>query len=148
MGVTRPRPERAQRGQMTIELALALPVAVAVAAIVVNALAFMADCAEFDRLAHQAVRVHAVSPAYGQGPAQSCALVQSDIQASIDATNVEASVTYAGAAGDLVTYTATLLYHPTLFGMGLRDEVMGVALPALTHTVEYTVDVYKPGVVI
>ena len=35
-----------------------------------------------------------------------------------------------------------------LFGLGLKSEVMGVALPKLSHTEELVVDCYKPGVLL
>ena len=38
--------------------------------------------------------------------------------------------------------------HATLFGLGLKSEVMGVALPKLSHTEELVVDCYKPGVLL
>ena len=139
---------KSEAGQMTVELAVAFPVLIIVAVIAVNACAFLVDCAVFDRVAHEAVRVHATSPAYRQGAAQSCALVEQEVRDAVDADNVEISVTYGSAGHDLQRFTATLQYFPTLFGMGLRSEVFGVALPSLTHSTSYVVDVYKPGVVI
>ena len=70
------RCKRFEKGQMTVELAVAMPVLIVVAVIAANALTFFAECAVFDRVAHEAVRVHAAAPAYGQGPGQSCALVE------------------------------------------------------------------------
>ena len=52
-------PHRRESGQATVELMAALPVMIAIAVIVVNATLFLSDCAAFDRLAHQAVRIHA-----------------------------------------------------------------------------------------
>ena len=46
------------------------------------------------------------------------------------------------------SFSATLEYMPTLFGLGLKSEVMGVALPKLSHTEELVVDCYKPGVLL
>ena len=46
------------------------------------------------------------------------------------------------------SFSATLEYMPTLFGLGLRSEVMGVAMPKLSHTEELVVDCYKPGVLL
>lgn len=132
---------------MTVELAVAMPVLIIVAVIAVNALTFFAECAVFDRVAHEAVRVRAAAPAYGQGPDQSCSLVEQDVRAVLDAENLDVSVSYGPAGFDCEQFTATLEFHPTLFGLGLRSEVFGVALPALSHTTSYIVDVYKPGVV-
>ena len=139
---------RHESGQMTVELAVAMPVLIIVAVVAVNAMIFFCQCATFDRVAHQAVRVHAAAPAYGQGAAQSCALVEQDIRAVIDEPNVDVTVSHGSAGADFDCYTATLEYHPTLFGLGLRSQVFGVAMPPLSHTTTYVVDSYKPGVVI
>lgn len=139
---------RSESGQMTIELAVAFPVLVVVAVIAMNACAFFGDCAVFDRAAHEAIRVHAASPAYRQGTAQSCSLVEQDIRSAIDADNVDVSVSSGAEGFDFVRFTATLEFSPTLFGMGLRSEVFGVPLPRLTHSTSLVVDVYKPGVIV
>ena len=126
------------RGQMTVELLVVLPVVLIVAVVAVNALTFFGDCAAFDRVARNAVRLCAASPAYGQDAGRGAeeALVRDNL-----AVGVEVS---GGVLGH-VTYTATLAYAPTLFGLGLRDEVLGVRLPRLEHRVSLTVDPYKPG---
>ena len=142
------RQGRERSGQMTVELAAALPALLIVAMIAVNALTFFDQCAVFDRAARQAVRVYAASPGYGQTAAQSCALAQADIIAELGATNVDVSVACVPAERNLERYAATLEFSPTLFGRGLRSDVFGVAMPRLTHTVEYVVDSYKPGVII
>ena len=139
---------RSKSGQMTIELAVAFPVLVIVAVIATNACAFFGDCAVFDRVAHEAVRVHAASPAYRQGAAQSCALVEQEVRSALDAPNLDVSVSSGAEGFDFVRFTATLEYSPTLFGMGLRSEVFGVPLPRLTHSTSLVVDVYKPGVIV
>lgn len=147
MGVMR-RSCLCERGQMTIELAAALPVLLAVALIAANALTFFGQCAVFDRAAHQAVRVHATAPAYGQGAGSSCALIEADIREALDGRGVEVRVSHSSAERDLDRYTATLTFYPTLFGAGLRSQVFGVQMPSLTHTTEYVVDSYKPGVIV
>ena len=139
---------RMRRGQMTIELAVAMPVLIVVAVIAVNALTFFAECAVFDRAVHEAVLVHAASPAYGQGLDQSCALVEQAVLETLGTAGDDVSVTYGDAGFDFVQFTATLEYHPTLFGLGLRSEVFGVGLPTLTHATTLVVDVYKPGVIV
>lgn len=137
-----------EHGQASVELMMALPVMIAVAVIMVNALLFFSDCAAFDRLAHQAVRVHAASPAYGQDAQRSRDLVQSELERSFARDNLEVSVAVESVSGGRLAFDATLEYSPTLFGMSLRTEVFGVRLPGLSHTVSYVVDQYKPGVVI
>lgn len=133
---------------MTVELAVAMPVLIIVAVIAVNAMTFFCQCAVFDRIAHEAVRVHAAAPAYGQGAGQGCASVEQDIRAALGDSNIDVTVSYEPADADFDKYTATIEYHPTLFGLGLRSRVFGVALPTLTHSTSYVVDSYKPGVVV
>lgn len=139
---------RAQSGQMTIEMVVALPLLIAVAVIAVNAMTFFSECAVFDRVVCEAVRVHAAAPAYGQDVGQSVALVEQTVKSQLDAPNLGVSVTHGVTAPDLDEFKATLEFSPTLFGMGLRSEVMGVRMPRLKHEVKYVVDSYKPGVVI
>lgn len=127
---------------------VALPVMIAIAVVVVNATLFFSDCASFDRLAHQAVRVHAASPAYGQDAQRSRELVEGELARAFDRDNLAVSVAVESTFGGRLAFRATLEYFPTLFGMGLRSEVFGVQLPGLSHTVEYTVDQYKPGVLV
>ena len=131
-----------------MELVAALPVMIVIAVIVVNATLFLSDCASFDRLAHQAVRVHAASPAYGQDAQRSRELVENQLRQAFDRDNLSVSVAVESVFGGRLAFSATLEYFPTLFGMGLRSEVFGVRLPHLSHTVECTVDQYKPGVVV
>ena len=73
-----------ERGQMTVELAVVFPALLAVAVIAVNALLFFSECAAFDRVAREAVRVHTASPAYGQGLEQSCAQVAKTVEQAFD----------------------------------------------------------------
>ena len=135
-------------GQMTVELAVAFPVLVVVAVVAVNAMGFFAECASFDRLACQTVRVHATAPAYGQSSTAGCALVQAELESAFDRPNENVSVSCGATGFDLVRYDMTLEYSPTLFGLGLRSEVFGVALPKLRHEVSYVIDPYKPGVIV
>ena len=135
-------------GQMTIELAAAIPVLIVVAMIATNAMTFFGQCAIFDRAAHEAIRVYAAAPAYGQNPSQSCALIEEAIASALESKNVDVSVACSSAGRDLECYRATLEFSPTLFGMGLRSHAFGVAMPYLSHTTELVVDSYKPGVIV
>ena len=135
-------------GQATVEFAIALPVIVAVAVIAVNALLFFSECAAFDRAFRGAVRVHATSPAYGQGASESCALIKQTIDAVVADEGIETEVSAAGGGAGHTTFTATISFSPTLFGMGPVTDVFGVALPRLSHTSVMTVDCYKPGVIL
>ena len=138
--------QQGSSGQMTVELMVVLPVAIIIAAIVVNALLFFGDCAAFDRVARNAMRVYATSPTYGVQAGQSQASIQAAIQGEIDDSFEQVTVTYEGMSGGLTRYTATLDYAPNLFGMGLRDSVLGVALPHLQHSTSLVLDTYKPGI--
>ena len=142
------RSSRWTAGQMTVELVVAVPALIVVALIAFNACTFFAQCAVFDRAAHEAVRVYAVSPAYRQGYSQSCSLVEQGIQSALDAANVEVSVSHNSTGFDFDKFTATMEFSPTLFGAGLRSEAFGVAMPRLTHSSTFVVDVYKAGVII
>lgn len=145
MGVM--RKAQSASGQMTVEMAVALPVLLIVAVIAVNAMTFFSECASFDRVACEAVRVYAASPAYGQSVDQGVSLVKQSIGSQFDGSNLDVSVSHGVVDGDFDEYTATLTFHPTLFGRGLRSEVFGVSLPNLKHEVRYVVDSYKPGVI-
>lgn len=140
--------KRGAAGQMTVELAVALPVLIAVAAMAFNLCAFIADCAVFDRSVHEAVRVHATSPAYRQNSSQSCSYVKRDVDAALGSSDIDVDVSSQSAGLDFVRFTATMKYSPTLFGLGLRTQVFGIGLPRLSHSTSYVVDVYKPGVVV
>ena len=135
-------------GQMTVEFVAALPVLIAVAAVSVNALTFFGWCAAFDNDFRDSVRVYAASPAYGQGTGDTCALIEQALDERLSADNLSVSVSAHGISAGHTSFSATLEYMPTLFGLGLRSEVMGVAMPKLSHTEELVVDCYKPGVLL
>ena len=139
---------RCERGQMTIELAVAMPALIAVAVIAVNAMTFFADCAVFDRITCESVRVCAASPAYGEDAGREVALIEQAIRAQLSDQNLDVSVEHGVTGADFDEYRATLAYYPTLFGLGLRSQVFGVAMPHLTHVARYVIDGYKPGVVV
>ncbi len=135
-------------GQMSVELALILPVALVVAVVAVNAMVFFSECAAFDRVGRSAVRICATSPAYEQGLDQSIAQVEALIVQSLEVSEGDVEVSGYRSEWGHTTFEMTLTYRPTLFGLGMRDEVLGVALPSLTHTEKITVDCYKPGMVV
>lgn len=130
---------------MTVELLVVLPVALIVAVVAVNALTFFGDCAAFDRVARNAVRICATSPAHGQDVGRGASEICAVVEETMGRGNLEVKVEASGDVLGQVTFTATLRYAPTLFGLGLRDEVLGVRLPRLEHRTALTVDPYKPG---
>lgn len=139
---------RGEAGQATVELAVVLPIAIALAVIMVNALSFFEACAAFDRLARQTICAYAPAPGAGQGPAEVAALVESELEEALGASNLSIEVTVRGQAGSYQCYSGRLSFAPTLFGLGLKDEVFGVSLPRLVHEVDLTVDAYRPGVLL
>ncbi len=139
------RKERGDAGQATVELAVVLPVAIVLAVIVVNALSFFEACAAFDQLARQAICAYAPSPDAGQGPAEVAALVESELEEALGTSNLAIEVTVQGRAGSYQRYCGRLSFAPTLFGLGLKDEVFGVSLPRLVHEVDLTVDALSAG---
>ena len=136
------------QGQSTIEFVVVFPVLLIIAVVAVNAMLFFGDCAAFDRCARQSIRAVAASPGYGQSVGASVGQIQEQLEAQFDKEYQEAHVTAGATSGGLTTFTATLEFYPTLFGMGLKREVLGVSLPSLSHSVDLTVWVYKPGVVL
>ena len=134
MSVVSKKPAVGESGQMTAEMAVAMPALIVVAVIAVNACTFFYQCAVFDRVAHEAVRVYAASPAYGEGSGQACASVEQTVRSQLDDQNLDVSVAYAKVGADFDEYRVTLGFHPTLFGMGLRSEVFGASMPQLEHT--------------
>ena len=92
--------------------------------------------------------MHATAPAYGQDVSRGVALIEQAILEQLDDDNLDVEVSHGVTGLDFDEYTATLVFHPTLFGLGLRSEVFGVSLPRLSHEVRYVVDSYKPGVIV
>ena len=137
-----------ESGQMTVEFVIVFPVLIIVGVIAVNALLFLSDCAAFDRVARDAIRINGTSPAYGQSLEQSIAKIDQTIQANLDKEYLSSTVSASGDVLGHVTYTAELVFSPTLFGMGLRSSVFGISLPQFHHTASMTVDAYKPGVLL
>jgi len=137
-----------ESGQMAVEFAVVLPILLAIAVVAVNAGTLFVQCASFDRVARNAVRVCASAPPYGQGVDAAASQVESMIESALNQPNVRVSVLFEETHGGHVVYTARMEFAPTLFGMGLRMEVLGVSLPVMTHEVSMVVDRYKPGVVI
>lgn len=135
-------------GQATVELAVAFPVALTVAVIAVNAMLFFSDCASFDRASREMVRIHAASPAYGQQIEQSKAKIEDGLGSLFSRANLSTRVSVESVDGGHVRFNTTLEYSPTLFGLGLRSSVMGISLPHLEHTEQFTVDCYKPGMLL
>ena len=150
---------RSQRGQMSVELVAVIPVVLIVAAIGMNILDYMGQCAKFDRIASEAVRVYGVSPGYGQYGASNCnGAIERAIRQAFDTDAVDVEVSsqdinvFTGADtsnSNLLfalipsyrRYTCTMSFSPRFFG----TSIFGVLIPQTQHTTEYVIDPYEPG---
>lgn len=139
---------KTSQGQMTVEFVVMFPVALVIALVAVNAILFFSECAVFDRVFKTSVTSLAVSPAYGQSIDQSCSEIQHALEETAASDYVDVSVSSSGVQGGLVVFQAELSFSPTLFGSGALTGVFGVSFPALLHTSQMTVEVYKPGVIL
>ena len=148
MGIALANRARRSQGQMTVELAVCIPVLIAVSLVVCNAMLFLENCASFDRLAKDAVRVYAASPAQGQSAADCAALVQESLSKSFSQDYLEVDVQCAGTSGGCMCYSASLRFRPTLFGRSFSGAVYDVFLRPLEHTTQLVLDPYKPGVLL
>ena len=135
------------RGQTTVGLVIVMPVAIVLAAIALNALLFFSECARFDRIANNAVRVCAAAPAYGQGLDQSVARIDAIIEDAMG-PGVSCDVSVEGGGAGFSTFTMRMAYEPSFLGIDLKDQLFGVSLPALVHQTSLVVDSYKPGVLL
>lgn len=134
-------------GQMTVEFVVAFPAMLAIAFVAVNAILFFSDCAAFDRVFRNAVCAYAASPAYEQGTAESCALIEAQLSDSLSRENLSYQVSSSGVEGGTVTFSAQMRFLPTLFGKGSLSGVFGVSFPSLCHEERMVVSAYKPGLV-
>lgn len=136
-----------EQGQMTVELAVAFPVLIAIAVVVTNAALFLSECAAFDNLFRDSVRVCAISPAYGVDVGQTATQVEEFLSTSFDEPFESVSTVAEGVSSGHVCFTGTLELSPTLFGLRLKSSIFGVSLPKMVHEISLVVDVYKPSVV-
>lgn len=134
-------------GQATVELAILFPVIIIIAVIAVNALTFFTYCSDFDRSFKQEVSFIASNPGYGQSVSSTKSIIQSDLIEKFDNDYLEFEISVENVSGNFQAFNGKLKMHPTLFGMGLRSEIFGVALPTLNHQQKLVVEQYKPGVI-
>lgn len=141
-----------ERAQMTVELCTVIPVCLIVAAIVMNALTFFSECATFDRIGRNAVRIAASSPADGESTSEMEAKILQLIESEMEGAQVTCEVRGRQVGDGLgasvlgfTTFELTYAYAPTLFGLTLRSSIFGISLPELHHSVSLAVDSYTPG---
>lgn len=131
------------KGQSTVELAFALPVMMLAAVIAYNALIFLGECATFDRVFREAVRVFAADEPYavsGSAEAHVLATVQSQLG---DNCGVQVGSRMTGMG--FTVYTGTLTFTPTVFGRQMRGDVFGVVLAKPQHRCSLTIDTLVTG---
>lgn len=146
-------------GQMAVEMVVLIPVILVVAGISANLVGYLGECARFDKVAAEAVRVFGVSPGYGEyGRSAAETRIAEAIDAAFgDSDCVNASVSssdiglFSGGAheeGGLVfsleprfrRYSCILEYHPPFFSAG----VFGALFPTLEYEKSFVVDPYEP----
>ncbi|MCL1879663.1 MAG: hypothetical protein FWF71_03445 [Actinomycetia bacterium] len=150
---------------MAVEMAVLLPVALAMVFVMLNVLSYLANCARFDPLAAEAVRIEAVSPNAGSyGTAARAKAAEKLLSQAFEGHgNVSISVkgSQAIATGGFSdqgvsdsqavefsflplheVYTCTLSYRPWGFPQGL----FGLELFEVRHQRRLVIDPYRPGV--
>lgn len=132
---------RRSSGQMTVEFAVVFPVLLMVGFISVNAFVFLGDCAAFDIVARDAIRLQADD---GQHEAQGCVEICARIEKGLSMEHEAVSVTGERTAAGHIRYVARTAFSPP-FLKGVR--VFGVAVPPLEHEVVFVVSPYRAGVI-
>ena len=136
-----------EKGQMTVELAVVFPAVLVVSLVVFNAVKYLGDCASFDRAFHQEVRIAGTAPAYDQTAEGGCRLIEDALRIR-DVDVGEYSVTVERDEWGFVRFCGRMEFTPSLFGIPLRSEVFGIGLQPAVHEVSFSVDPYKPGVIL
>ena len=134
-------------GQATVELAVMFPVVIIIAVIAINSLLYFGYCASFDRSFRQIVSATASSPAAGIDIGKLKSDIENQLNELYDEENLNFDVEVHAVDGGCHQYLATLKMFPTLFGLGLKSEILGIPLPSLNHSSQMTVETYKPGVI-
>ena len=149
---------RDESGQMSVELAVLMPVALALLVVVVDLMVFIGDCARFDRVSAEMVRINVASPssdAYGRDASSS---IQQGISAAMgDPDRLDIQVSYQGKLysgteeGSLISmlpqpqcYRCSMTYHPWPFNVGFA----GFAALSIQHHRDFVMDSYRPGILI
>ncbi len=152
---------RSERGQMTVELAVMVPVCIVVALIVFNLVRFAVVCAEFDRVAQDAVISQGVAPSGEQSAANACSEVKACVVAALNAEYVDVSVTTEGVLDGegtsrgiafpvsplLTRFVCTLRYQTWPRAMTLAGVCYAPPF-VLEHSKSIVVDRYRAGVVV
>lgn len=133
-----------QEGQMSVEFVIAFPVILAIALILCNFCLCISECASFDRLSKDAIRVFGTSPAYQQSIDECAADMQRQLSESFEKPYERVSVHGEQCSQDQVRYIARLHFSPTLFGRDFSGNVFGVQITPITHESSLIVQPYQP----
>ena len=118
------------------------PVLLMVGFISVNALVFLGDCAAFDIVARDAIRLQADD---GQHEAQGCVEICARIEKGLSMEHEAVSVTSERTAAGHIRYVARTAFSPPFLK---GAQVFGVAVPPLEHEVVFVVSPYRAGVIV
>ncbi len=146
-GVRPRRGSAAERGQMSVEMAVSLPVLVVCMVIAIDVLVYMGECARFDHLAPQEILACATSPSHGAASQANAQGVQDALSSEFSRYNaqVEVDAQEGGVLDGAVVYTCTLSLAPWPLGFA-GSSVLGTGVPlALRHSCSFAVDPYVPG---
>lgn len=104
-------------GQMSVELAVVLPIVIAAILVCYNAGRYLMLCAQFDRLAQNAVIVHGVAPSGEQSVDHAVAEIQQEITKELPhqlvSVEVEAGAPERDASRPLTFFISPLLTRYT-----------------------------------
>ena len=131
-----------EKGQMAVELAVAVPVVLLLMVIVVDALVFTSECARFDHLACQRVLASAASPGKtGYALDNRVAAVQSALEADFAKNGSSVEVSVADASVPLASmniFQCTFRFSP--WPLSAAESPL-----ALEHSCCLAIDPYTPG---
>lgn len=132
-----------EQGQMTVEFAAVFPVMLIAAAIALHAMVYAGECARFDEVARNAIRLEAEN---GTDPEDAVRAIEQTVAACMDC-DADVTASCEGEGIGQMRYTVEMELPAAVFGMPLR-EVAGFRVPPLAHHVEMTVCVRRKAVVL
>jgi hypothetical protein len=139
-----------------VELAILIPLMLVAAFVSMNLISFMGDCAKFDRVAAEAVRVHGVSAPYGGYGAADCSKrIRETIESAFAGEErlgfeVSDSESDPVAGADPASFSFFPLHRKyvcTMKGGSLLgiDSMFGVEFLGLEHRKGFVVAPFKAG---
>lgn len=141
--------QRAESGQMAVEMAVVLPVILVVLVIAIDCMVFVSECARFDNIAPQETLACAVSPKRGNyAEERRVQVVKKRLSKAFNRNGEKVTVksrdpglAYAG----IRVYDFELSMAPWPLGRAGK-KVFGVKVPKLLkHSYSFAFDPYTPG---